>query len=326
MGKTACRRARFAQLPLCRSCTKNTAASSRVLQTWGYKLPTSLVINARAESVLEKPLFRDSVRQRRCIVPTSGFYEWDAEKHKYFFQQGRNQAMYLAGLTLMQNGAPSYCIITTAANDSMKTVHDRMPLILSKEQAADWILDSSATGGSSAAGSADVGERECRRTASLFLIYASGIQSADSSSKYAYVSGVNSLSCANVRVLPESQYAKNSAKYSRLLLLACCFIGADAASRAYRSLCACGKPIVQSRKCPNSCRIALASKNVNPLLCVCRRADAIHAELAAEICKVLRADHERPAVFIESIKDRLWNLCGVPAGMRSHSTVSDFPL
>ena len=89
-----------------------------VLQTWGYKLPTSLVINARAESVLEKPLFRDSVRQRRCIVPTSGFYEWDAEKHKYFFQQGRNQAMYLAGLTLMQNGAPSYCIITTAANGS----------------------------------------------------------------------------------------------------------------------------------------------------------------------------------------------------------------
>ena len=38
-----------------------------VLQTWGYKLPTSLVINARAESVLEKPLFRDSIRQRRCM-------------------------------------------------------------------------------------------------------------------------------------------------------------------------------------------------------------------------------------------------------------------
>lgn len=52
--------------------------------------------------------------------------------------------MYLAGLTLMQNGAPSYCIITTAANDSMQAVHDRMLLILSKEQAADWILDPSA--------------------------------------------------------------------------------------------------------------------------------------------------------------------------------------
>ena len=49
-------------------------------------------------------------------------------------------------------------------------------------------------------------------------------------------------------------------------------------------------------------------ENVNPLLCVCRRADAIHAELAAEICKVLRADHERPAVFVESVEDWLWNL------------------
>ena len=117
-----------------------------VLQTWGYKLPTSLVINARAESVLEKPLFRDSVRQRRCIVPTSGFYEWDAEKHKYFFQQGRNQAMYLAGLTLMRNGAPSYCIITTAANDSMKTVHDRMPLILESSQVVPWLSEKESVG------------------------------------------------------------------------------------------------------------------------------------------------------------------------------------
>lgn len=93
-----------------------------------------------------------------------------------------------------------------------------------------------------------------------FQRHAAGSHTDASSSKYAYVSGVNSLSCASVRVLPESQYAKNSAKYSRLLLLACCFIGADAASRAYRSLCACGKPIVQSRKCPNSCRTALASE------------------------------------------------------------------
>ena len=46
-------------------------------------------------------------------------------------------------------------------------------------------------------------------------------------------------------------------------------------------------------------------ENINPLLCVCRRADAIHAELAAEICKVLRADHERPAIFVESVEDRL---------------------
>lgn len=49
-------------------------------------------------------------------------------------------------------------------------------------------------------------------------------------------------------------------------------------------------------------------ENVNPLLCVCRRADAVHAELAAEFCEVFRADHERPAVFVESVEDWLWNL------------------
>ena len=48
-------------------------------------------------------------------------------------------------------------------------------------------------------------------------------------------------------------------------------------------------------------------ENVNPLLCVCRRADAIHAELAAEFCEVFRADHERPAVFVESVEDWLWD-------------------
>ena len=48
--------------------------------------------------------------------------------------------------------------------------------------------------------------------------------------------------------------------------------------------------------------------NVNPLFCVHRRADAVHAELAAEFCEVFRADHERPAVFVESVEDWLWTL------------------
>ena len=47
--------------------------------------------------------------------------------------------------------------------------------------------------------------------------------------------------------------------------------------------------------------------NVNPLFCVHRRADAVHAELAAEFCEVFRADHERPAVFVESVEDWLWD-------------------
>ena len=52
---------------------------------WGYQLPSTLVINARAETALEKPLFRESVRSRRCLIPSTGFYEWDGQKRKYLF-------------------------------------------------------------------------------------------------------------------------------------------------------------------------------------------------------------------------------------------------
>lgn len=49
-------------------------------------------------------------------------------------------------------------------------------------------------------------------------------------------------------------------------------------------------------------------ENVNPLLCVCRRADAVDAELLTEVCEVFCADHERPAILVERIEDRLWDL------------------
>ena len=68
----------------------------------------------------------------------------------------------------------------------------------------------------------------------------------ESASKYAYVSGVSSLSSVSVRVLPEHQYAKNSAKYSKLLLFACSLIGAFAASSSYRRSCSSGKPSKES--------------------------------------------------------------------------------
>ena len=55
------------------------------LMKWGYQLPGTLVINARAETAAEKPLFRDSVRSRRCLIPSTGFYEWDGQKRKYLF-------------------------------------------------------------------------------------------------------------------------------------------------------------------------------------------------------------------------------------------------
>ena len=117
------------------------------LYTWGYKLPKSLVINARVESAMEKPLFRDSVRSKRCVIPSTGFFEWNQEKQKYFFKLPGENALYMAGLYMIQDGQPRYCILTTEANDSIREIHHRMPLILKKDQIIPWLEQSEATSG-----------------------------------------------------------------------------------------------------------------------------------------------------------------------------------
>jgi len=109
------------------------------LQNWGYRIAGSLVINARAETAGEKPMFRDSVAARRCVVPSTGFYEWDRDKRKFFFTMPGQGVLYMAGLYDLRGGKPCYCILTTAANLSMKEIHHRMPLILHKEQIGDWL-------------------------------------------------------------------------------------------------------------------------------------------------------------------------------------------
>lgn len=118
------------------------AAGQRIhpeLQVWGYRLPKSLVINARAESVEKKTLFRDSIVSRRCVIPSTGFFEWDAGKRKYLFNLPGESVLYMAGLYMLQNGQPCYCILTTEANASMQDVHPRMPLVLKREQVALWL-------------------------------------------------------------------------------------------------------------------------------------------------------------------------------------------
>lgn len=115
------------------------------LQTWGYRLPGSLVINARAETAAEKNLFRDSVASRRCAVPSTGFFEWDEEKRKYLFTLPGEPALYMAGLFMIREGQPCFCVLTTAANDSMREVHPRMPLVLRKNQVAPWLERSEET-------------------------------------------------------------------------------------------------------------------------------------------------------------------------------------
>ena len=114
------------------------------LMKWGYQIPGTLVINARAETAAEKPLFRESVRSRRCLIPSTGFYEWDGQKRKYLFTLPGQDALYMAGLYERRGNEDCYCVLTTAANPSMEPVHDRMPLILTGEQRQRWLSDADA--------------------------------------------------------------------------------------------------------------------------------------------------------------------------------------
>ncbi len=107
------------------------------------------MINARSETAAEKPAFRDAFRKRRCLVPVSGFYEWqklDARtKQPYYIYHHDGQPLVMAGLWeswKQNNESPpieTFTILTTEANLTIQFLHDRMPVFLQPEQFADWL-------------------------------------------------------------------------------------------------------------------------------------------------------------------------------------------
>ena len=115
------------------------------LLIWGFRTSKSLIINARAETAAEKPTFSESVQSRHCVVPANSFYEYDGDKRKYQFTMPDSPLLYMAGIYDVRGGVPCYCILTTTANESMRDVHDRMPLVLEKEQLEPWLYDTHST-------------------------------------------------------------------------------------------------------------------------------------------------------------------------------------
>ena len=125
-----------------------------ILMRWGLvpswsKGPDSRysMINARAETVASKPAYRGPFRQRRCLVPANGFYEWKktAEgKQPYFIALATGEALAFAGLWDHWTGPEgeaitSFTIIITAANDCVRPIHDRMPVILGPDDHESWL-------------------------------------------------------------------------------------------------------------------------------------------------------------------------------------------
>lgn len=113
---------------------------------WGFPgfKAGSVIINARSETAAEKPMFRDSFAASRCIVPTTGFYEWDKSKHKYLFRLDEGKSLYLAGLYKEFKGEGRYVILTADSVGSVKDIHDRMPVIVSKSKIRSWLCDTDA--------------------------------------------------------------------------------------------------------------------------------------------------------------------------------------
>lgn len=122
--------------------TSSNEEMSVELFTWGFQNydKKKLIINARAETVSVKRMFKDCLYTRRCIIPAKGFYEWDQSKNKFTFTNQTNKFMHMAGL---YNEEGRFVIITTKANESMEPIHDRMPLILSQELVKIWLQDNS---------------------------------------------------------------------------------------------------------------------------------------------------------------------------------------
>lgn len=103
------------------------------------------IINARSESIFEKRMFKESIIQRRCIIPANGFYEWSHSgvKKKYYFTDLTSDIIYMAGIYDNYQGIDSFVILTTSANQSMAEIHNRMPLTFNRNQMEEWLMDDS---------------------------------------------------------------------------------------------------------------------------------------------------------------------------------------
>ncbi|MEL6288906.1 MAG: SOS response-associated peptidase, partial [Pseudomonadota bacterium] len=105
------------------------------------------LINARSETIFEKPSFRGAIKYRRCLVPADGFYEWTGkrgQKTPHFIHRRDERLLAFAGLWETWLGADgseidSMAILTTEANGVMTTIHDRMPVILGEEDYSTWL-------------------------------------------------------------------------------------------------------------------------------------------------------------------------------------------
>ena len=120
---------------------------------WGYYIRDGskekmLCVNARSETAAEKEFFSDGWRFRRCIVPSSHYFEWQhytdeqgksRTGQKYAIKNENERITWLCGIYRINGVFPEFVVLTRPASGSVSGIHDRMPLILSKESLSEWM-------------------------------------------------------------------------------------------------------------------------------------------------------------------------------------------
>lgn len=141
-----------------------------LVPSWAKERRGSGHVNARSETIAEKPSFRPSIAHKRCLIPMDGYYEWrtvgvspqsssKVPKRAVYVTRADRRPLATAGLWSTWRPTPdsspirTCCVITTAANSTLATVHDRMPVVLEPEDWSVWLGEesSSADGGVAAA-------------------------------------------------------------------------------------------------------------------------------------------------------------------------------
>ena len=116
------------------------------LMRWGFSHfdGGGVIINARSETAMEKAIFKKSMQERRCIIPSSGYYEWqrtDKVKQKYAIRAEGDRLTYMAGIYRKEEGEklPTFTILTRDAAPSISFIHNRMPVLLSSDARKEWL-------------------------------------------------------------------------------------------------------------------------------------------------------------------------------------------
>lgn len=114
---------------------------------WGGK---GVIINSKSETAAEKKMFSLPLIRQRCVIPSTGFFEWQKKmdskaKSKYLFNIPDSPILYMAGIYQIFQGTEYFVILTREANRYISDIHDRMPVIMNKDEINGWLYDNNFT-------------------------------------------------------------------------------------------------------------------------------------------------------------------------------------